>query len=137
MPEVARCHVQQIERHHRVGFRDVFQAASFHQPYRRIDDRFGGEAVGCTVLQSENVAGQVERANLAAAVGKELVGANCTAPDLVYIVRGLRLSEDLGTFVVLKLAQDYACSRQLTELSQGLRSAAGMGVDVDKHGLPP
>ena len=64
------------------------------------------------------------------------MGANRTVYNLVDIVGGFRLSEYLGTLVVLEFAEDYACSRQLTELSQGLRSAAGMGVDVDKHGLP-
>ena len=106
MPEVARCHVQEIERHHRVGFRYVFQAASFHQPYCRIDDRLRGKSVGCSVLQPENVASQVERADLAAAIGEELVGANRTARDLVDIVGRLRLSEDLGAFVVFEFAQD-------------------------------
>ena len=137
MPKVARCHVQEIERHQHVGFRHVLQAASFHQPYCRIDDRFSGKSVGCSVLQPENVAGQVERADLAAAVGEELVAANRTVRDLVDIVGRLRLSEDLGALVVFELAQDYPCPRKLAELPESLRPAAGMGVDVDKHGSLP
>ena len=94
MPEVARCHIQEIERDQRVGFRHVLQAAPLHQPYCRIDDRFRGKSVGCTVLQPKNVAGQVESADLAAAVGEELVGANRTVRDLVDIVGRLRLPKD-------------------------------------------
>lgn len=93
--------------------------------------------MGCSVLQPENVASQVERADLAAAVGEELVGANRTARDLVDIVGRLRLSEDLGAFIVFEFAQDYPCPRKLAELPQSPRPAAGMGVDVDKHGEPP
>ena len=120
MLKVAGRHVQQIERHRRVAFRDVLQAASFHQPYCRIDDCFRGEAVDRTVLQPENVAGQVESADLAAAIGEELVAANRTVDDLVDVVGRLRLSVNLGTPVVFEFAQDYPCAGKLAELSQSL-----------------
>ena len=50
----------------------MFKAASLHQPYGRIDDRLRGEVVLGAVLQAENITGQVEGADLAAAVGEEL-----------------------------------------------------------------
>jgi hypothetical protein len=137
MPEVARCHIQEIERHHRVGFRNMLQTAAFHQPYRRVDDRFRGKSVGCTVLQPKNVAGQVESTNLAAAVGEKLVGANSAVRDLVDIVGRLRLSKDFRPLVVFEFARDYPCARKLTELPECRRPASGMGIDVDKHGSLP
>jgi hypothetical protein len=106
----------------------VFQTASFHQPYCRIDDRFRSKPVGRTVLQPKNVAGQVECADLAAAVGEELVGANRTVRDLVDIIGRLRLSKDLRSPVVFEFARDYPCARKLAELPKRLRLTARMGA---------
>ena len=137
MLKIAGRHIQKVERDHRVAFRDMFKAAPLHQPYCRIDDRLRGEAVLGTVFQTKNVAGQMEGADLAAAVGKELVAANRAFNDLVDVFGRLGLAVDFGTSVVFEFAQDDPCAGKLAKLSESLRLAAGMGVDVDKHGCLP
>jgi hypothetical protein len=57
MLKIAGRHVQKVERDHRVAFRDMLEAATLHQPDRRIDDRLCGEAVLGTVFQTKNIAG--------------------------------------------------------------------------------
>ena len=119
----------------RVGFRNVLQAAPFHQPYCRIDDRFRGKSVGGTVLQPKNVAGQVEGADLAAAVGEELVAANRAVDDLVDIVGRLRLAKDLRAPVVFEFAQDYPCARKLAELPRAFGLLPGWALTLTNMDL--
>ena len=121
----------------RVAFRDMLEAAPFHQPYCRIDDRLCGEAVLGAVLQTKNVTIQVKGADLAAAIGEEFVAADRAFNDLVDVLGRLVLAINFGTSVIFEFAQDDACAGKLAKLSQGLRLAAGMGIDVDKHGCSP
>ena len=79
----------------------------------------------------------MEGADLAAAVGKELVAANRAVNDLVDVLGRLGLAVNFGTSVIFEFAQDDACAGKLAKLSESLRLAAGMGVDVDKHGSLP
>jgi hypothetical protein len=109
MPEVARCHIQEIERHLGVGFRHVLKAAPLHQPYRRLYDGLRGKLVGATVLQPKNVSRKMESADLAASIGEELVGANRTINDLVDIIGRLRLPENLRAPFVFEFAREYPC----------------------------
>ena len=60
----------------------MFKAAPLDQPYGRIDDRLRGEVVLGAVLQAENITGQVEGADLAAAVGEEFMATNRSVNDL-------------------------------------------------------
>ena len=128
---------RQVERDRRVAFRDVLEAAPFHQPYCRIDDRLRGEAVLGAVFQPKNVTGQMEGADLAAAVGKELVASNRAVDHLVDVLGRLGLAVNLGTSVIFEFAQDDSCAGKLAKFSESLRLAAGMGIDVDKHGCLP
>jgi hypothetical protein len=98
--KVAGGHIQQIEHNEHVSFRQIIQAGSLHQPHRRVDDRFCGEPMDRPVLQAKDVAGQVESADLTAAVGQELVAPNRAVNDLVDIVGRLGLSVDFGALVV-------------------------------------
>ena len=105
MLEVAGRHIQEIERDQGVGFRYVLKAAPLHQPYCRVDDGLRGKSVGGTVLQPKNVARQMESADLAAAIGEELVAANRAVNDLVDIIGRLRLPKDLRAPFVFEFAQ--------------------------------
>ena len=136
MLQIAGRHVQKVERDQRVAFRHMLQAASLHQSHGRIDDRLRGEPMNRTVFQAENVAGQVKSADLTAAVGKQLVASNRAVNDLVDVVGRLRLAVNFGAPVVSEFAEDDPRAGKLAKLSKGRRPAAGMGVDVDKHGIP-
>src|SRR3954451_541668 len=136
MLKIAGCHVQEVERDHRVALRDMLEAAPFHQPYGCFDDRLCGEAVLGTIFQTKNIAGQMEGADLAATVGEEFVAADRTVDDLVDVFSRLGLAVDFRASVILKFAQDDSRAGKLAKLSESLRLAAGMAIDVDKHGRP-
>jgi hypothetical protein len=84
-----------------------------------------------------NITDQVEGADLAAAIREEFVAANRTLNDLVNVVGRLGLAVNLSTSVVSEFAQDDPRAGKLAKLSERLRLAARMGIDVDKHGSPP
>ena len=113
MLKVAGRHVQKVEGDHRVAFRDVLETAPLHQPYCRIDNCLCGEAVLGTVFQPKNVTGQMEGADLAAAVGEELVAANGAVDDLIDVVGRLGLAINLSASVIFELAQDDPCPGKL------------------------
>ena len=60
--------------------------------------------MGSAVFQAKDVADQVERADLTAAVREKLIAPNRAINDLVDIVGRLSLSEDLGALGVFEFA---------------------------------
>jgi hypothetical protein len=55
-----------------------------------------------SVLQSEDVAGEVKRADLATAVRKQLVASHRARLDLIDVVRRLLFAVDFGSLFVSK-----------------------------------
>ena len=76
------------------GERD--DGAALDHEHLAVGDRLGGEGVLVADLEAEHVARQVERADLAAAVVEDLVGAHRAADDLVDVIGRLVLAVDLG-----------------------------------------
>ena len=64
-----------------------------------VGERLGAEPVQFRRFEAEHVAGQVEGADLAAAVFEDLVGAHRAADHLIEILRRLLLAVDLGVAV--------------------------------------
>ena len=137
MLQVAGRHVQEVDRDQGVAFRNMLQAASFHQSHGRVDDRLGGKPMKRTVFQAKDVADQVKSADLTAAIGKQLVASDRAVDDLVDVVGRLRFAKNFGALVVFEFAEDDPRAGKLAKLSDRRRPAAGMGVDVDKHGYLP
>ena len=79
---------------------------ALRDPERGIDDCFGCKSMNGTVLQPKDVAHQMESANLATAVGEQLVAPHRAFDHLVHVFRGLRLAEDLGAAVVFELGEE-------------------------------
>ncbi len=60
--------------------------------------------MGLAVLESENVAGEVECANLPATVGEQFVTAYRPLDHLVEVFGRLSLAENLGTAPIFEFA---------------------------------
>jgi len=78
--QVAPGHAEQVSRDHRIALSHHLEAAALDQANRCVHDRLRRKPMFASVLQSEDVAGEVKRADLATAVGKQLVIR--TAPAL-------------------------------------------------------
>jgi hypothetical protein len=97
-----RGHAEQIARNHGIALGYQFEATPLHQANRCVDDGFSGEAVLAAIFQPEDVADQVERADLAPSVRKQFVASHRTSLDLIDIIRRLPFAVDLGPFSVRK-----------------------------------
>src|SRR5207302_8363139 len=91
------------------------EAATLHQADSCIGYGFGGQAMRRTGIETEHVAGQVERADLAPSVVEKLVGANRTADHLIDVFGRLTFAINLLLFPVgifggnhARTAGDYA-----------------------------
>jgi hypothetical protein len=81
---------------------------SFHKAYGRIDDGFGRKAVVGAGFQPKDVAGQQKRADLAASVGKQLVGPHGAADHLIDIFGRLVFAVNLFVLAIGKFARHKA-----------------------------
>src|SRR6516165_5585857 len=115
----------------------MLEADTFRKANRRIDDCFRGKTMSRAVLQAEDVADEVECADLAAAVREQLVTAHRAFHDLIHIFRGLCFAEDFSAAVVFELAQEELRAGQAAMLAEKLWPVRRIGVDVDKHGSSP
>ena len=104
MLQVAGRHIQDVERDVHVDFRHVLETAPLDEAHGRVDDCLRGKTMCGTVFEAKDIANQVEGADLAAAVGQELVAPNRTLHDLVDVVGRLGLAVDLSASIVLELA---------------------------------
>ena len=136
VPEVACGHGPEV-----VGDLDIrscggFQAAALHQADGGVGDRFGRQAMGRAGVEAEHVTGQMERADLAPSVGKQLVGANCAADHLIDIFARLALAVDILILPVGKLAGNHThTGRDHAELVDGRnRLGAGGGENLGRPG---
>ncbi len=71
------------------------QRTALDDQYLGIGDGFGRKGVLVGELKPENVAGQIESADLAAAVAEDFVGAYGATDDLVEVFGGLVFAENL------------------------------------------
>ena len=62
-------HGQEGSNHRRIGLGDALQALTFDKAKGRVGDGFGREAMKIAVLEAEDIAGEVKRADLATTVG--------------------------------------------------------------------
>ena len=74
---------------------------------RGLDDRFGAETMVLSRLEPENIAGEMESADLPATVPQDLVSAYRAGDDLVEILRRLGFAIDLDIPFVA-----YRCAKQ-------------------------
>ena len=87
--------------------REVHHRAALDDEHVAVGNRFGREGVFSAGLEAKDVTGQIERADLAAAVGQHLVGAHCAADDLVEIFGRLGLAVDFGVATKSHLAAHH------------------------------
>ena len=104
MLQVAGRHIQDVERDVNIDFRHVLETATLDEAHGRVDDCLRGKTMCGTVFEAKDIANQVEGADLAAAVGQELVAPNRTLHDLVDVVRWLGLAVDFSASIVLEFA---------------------------------
>src|SRR4051794_7167984 len=69
-----------------------------------VDDGFGREPMDLAVFEAEDIAGQVERADLPATVTQQFVTPDRPLNNLIDIICGLCLSENLGVLHVPEFA---------------------------------
>nr|WP_247774287.1 hypothetical protein [Bradyrhizobium sp. 192] len=73
-------------------------------PHFGFDESFCGKAVGFVALETEHVARQMERVDLAATVREQPVGSHRSGDDLVDVLRLVSFAKHLGTPAILELA---------------------------------
>ena len=115
---------------------DVLKARSFHEPQCGVDDGFRRKPVCRPVFEAKDVTGEVKGADLATAVGEELIASDRTIDHLIDIFGAFGLPEYLDSFSVLELAQAAAGAAEFTEFSEWPRLGSWVSVDVDKHDTP-
>jgi hypothetical protein len=82
---------------HVVGGRNVIfhEAPALSDPERSIDDRLGRKPMNFSVLDTEDIARQMKRADLPPTAVKALVSPYCALPYLVHIIRRLCFAKNL------------------------------------------
>ncbi|MHC2929281.1 hypothetical protein ACVJA9_004078 [Bradyrhizobium diazoefficiens] len=116
----------------------LLEARAFHEAHAGVDDGFGGKTVAGAGFEAEHVAGKMEGADLAAAVGEKLVAAHGPGDDLVDIFGRLVLAIDLLVLAVGEFGGDEAnMARDRTELVGHLMGRGNLATDlgVDHLGL--
>jgi hypothetical protein len=108
VPEFAGGHSPEAAGHLNRDAGRLFKIAAFHQAHGRIGDGFRGQAMGQSGLKSKDVAGQVERTNLSAAIGEQLVAPDRAANDLIDVFSGLVFSIDFLVLLVGEFRGDQA-----------------------------
>src|ERR1700674_487779 len=117
MPEFAGRHAPELARDPDVDARRLFEATAFHQAHGGIDDGLRRKAVVVARFESEDVARQMKRADLAPPIGKQLVSPNRAADDLIDVFGWLVLAVNLLVLPVRKLRRHEAgMSGQRAEL---------------------
>ena len=111
MPQVVGCHGQEVAGNQRIRFRDVLEADALCQSKGRVDDRFCGKSMDGTILQAEDVADQVEGADLPPPVGEKFVAPHCAFDHLIDIVCRLRFSEDFATLTIFLKSDEFGPGR--------------------------
>ena len=95
--QVTRGHAEQVSRDQRIALSHHLEAAPLDQANRGVHDRLRRKPVLASVFQSEDVAGQVKRADLATAVRKQLVASHGADLDLIDVLRRLLFAVDFGS----------------------------------------
>ena len=108
MPEIAGGHRPELARDLNVDAGGLLEAAALHQPHRGIDDGFRGQPVDRSGFEAEDVAGQVECADLTPSVGEQLVAANRARNHLVNVFRRFILAVDFLILPVGELGRNEA-----------------------------
>jgi hypothetical protein len=135
--KVARCHGQELTGDQAVRFRDVLETYSLGKANVRIDDRFGRKPMHRAVLETEDVADKMESADLATAVGEQLVTPHGAFDDLIYVFRWLGFAKDLSASAISEFGQEDWRAGLTIMLAEESWPDGRSGVDVDKHGSPP
>ncbi|MGY4344393.1 hypothetical protein ACVWXM_000857 [Bradyrhizobium sp. GM7.3] len=91
-----------------VGGCGLLEARALHEAHSGVDDSFSSKAVGGAGFEAEHVAGKVEGADLAAAVGEKLVAAHGAGDDLIDILGRLVLAIDFLFLAVGELGGNEA-----------------------------
>ena len=104
MLEIGGGHVQELSNHRRIVLCLTLQGLAFDKTNGGVDDSFGCETMELTILEAEDIARQVKRADLAATVRQEFVSPNRAFNYLIDILCGFCLSENLVVLDVLKIA---------------------------------
>src|SRR3982750_2701825 len=104
MLEIGGGHVQELSNHRRIVLCLTLQALAFNKANGGVDDSFGCETMELTILEAEDIARQVKRADLAATVRQEFVSPNRAFNYLIDILCGFCLSENFVVLDVLKIA---------------------------------
>ena len=66
MLKIVRCHGQKASNHRWIVLGHALQALAFNKANGGVDDGFGGETMEIAILEAEDIARQVKRADLAA-----------------------------------------------------------------------
>src|SRR3954452_15057474 len=105
MPQAGCRHAEEIAGYRQIGLGDEFEAAALHQADGGVHDRLRGEAMVGSDLEAEDVVGEVKGADLAAAVGEQLVAPYRAGYDLVDVIGRLLLAENLRALFVAEFIQ--------------------------------
>jgi hypothetical protein len=69
MLKILTCHSPETSDHREIVFRLALEAFALNKANRSRDDGFGCETMDIAIFETEDIAGQVKRADLAATVG--------------------------------------------------------------------
>src|SRR5215467_4776015 len=95
MRKFARREQQEVTCQRSVAARQRAQDAFSDHQHFGVGNRFGGKCMPFAAFQPENIAGQIEAADLTAAVAENFVRADGAADDLVNAISSLILVNDL------------------------------------------
>ncbi len=129
VPEVARGHRPELAGNLDVDAGRLLEAAALHQPHRGIDDGFRGQPVDRSRFEAENIARQMEGADLAASVGQQLVAANRARDHLVDVFRRLILAVDFLVLPVGKFGRNQ--TRMPGDCAELVGRGGGVGDGAD------
>jgi hypothetical protein len=94
--QLAGGHGPELAAHLVVAGGEPDQGAALDDQHFAVGDCFRRKGMNVADLKAEHIAGEVERADLAAAVVEDLIGPYRAADDLVEVFGRLVFSEDLG-----------------------------------------
>src|SRR3954462_5749976 len=104
MLEIVSHHLQEVLNHRSIGLCVTLRALALYKANGGVDDGFGREPMDLAVFEAEDISGQVERADLPTTVRQQFVTPDRPLNNLIDIICGLCLSENLGLLHVPEFA---------------------------------
>jgi hypothetical protein len=103
----------------------------------RFDNRLGGKSMNYTVLDAEDVTGQMKGHDLPATVSQQFIASNRPALDLVKILDRLRLSEDLGATPIFEFTAKHSVPGERVQFARAWSLGRNLLLPYEHSFIPP